>query len=40
MQQVTDGVTKMEDEMQNKFAKTDDLKVDFEREKVRMAMIK
>lgn len=40
MQQVTDGVSKMEDEMQNKFAKTDDLKVEFEREKVRMATIK
>jgi len=30
----------MEDEMENKFTKTDDLKVEFEREKVRLANIK
>jgi len=29
----------MEDEMGNKFTKTDDLKVDFDREKVRLAAI-
>lgn len=30
----------MEDEMSNKFTRTDDLKVDFEKEKVRLAAIK
>jgi hypothetical protein len=30
----------MEDEMSNKFTKTDDLKVEFEREKIRLANIK
>jgi len=40
MQQVTDGVAKMQDEMENKFTKTDELKSDFEREKARMVTIK
>jgi hypothetical protein len=30
----------MEDEMSNKFTKTDDLKVEFDREKVRLAAIR
>ena len=30
----------MEDEMNNKFTKTDDLKVEFDREKIRLAAIK
>ena len=30
----------MEDEMSNKFTRTDDLKVDFDREKVRLAAIR
>jgi len=30
----------MEDEMSNKFTKTDELKVDFDREKVRLAAIR
>lgn len=30
----------MEDEMNNKFTKVDDLKVEFEREKVKLASIK
>jgi len=30
----------MQDEMENKFTKTDELKSDFEREKVRMVTIK
>jgi hypothetical protein len=30
----------MDDEMANKFTKTDDLKVDFDREKVRLAAMK
>jgi len=36
---VTEKITQMEDEMGNKFTKTDDLKVDFDREKVRLAAI-
>ena len=40
MQQVTEKLNQMEDEMHNKFTKTDDLKVDFEREKVRLAAIR
>ena len=40
MQQVTDKIASMEDEMNNKFTKTDELKVEFEREKVRLANIK
>lgn len=30
----------MEDEMNNKFTRTDDLKVEFDREKIRLAAIK
>jgi hypothetical protein len=30
----------MEDEMNNKFTRTDELKVEFEREKIRLANIK
>jgi hypothetical protein len=40
MQQVTEKINQMEDEMTNKFTKTDDLKVDFDREKVRLAAIR
>ena len=37
---MTEKITQMEDEMTNKFTKTDDLKVDFDREKVRLAAIR
>ena len=40
MQQVTEKITQMEDEMSNKFTKTDELKVEFDREKVRLAAIR
>ena len=40
MQQVTEKIAEMEDEMNNKFTKTDDLKVVFEQEKIRLASIK
>ncbi len=40
MQQVTEKITQMEDEMSNKFTRTDDLKVEFDREKVRLAAIR
>jgi len=30
----------MEDEMNNKFTRTDDLKVDFDKEKIKLASIK
>lgn len=40
MQQVTEKIAEMEDEMANKFTRTDDLKVSFEQEKVRLASIK
>ena len=40
MQQVTEKIGQMEDEMANKFTRTDDLKVDFDREKVRLAQIR
>jgi hypothetical protein len=40
MQQVTEKIGQMEDEMSNKFTRTDDLKVDFDREKVRLAAIR
>lgn len=40
MQQVTEKIVQMEDEMNNKFTRTDDLKIDFEKEKVKLASIK
>mmetsp|Transcript_984 Transcript_984/g.991 ORF Transcript_984/g.991 Transcript_984/m.991 type:complete len:227 (+) Transcript_984:1061-1741(+) len=40
MQQVTEKIELMDDEMNNKFTRTDDLKVDFEREKIKLANIK
>lgn len=40
MQQVTEKIAEMEDEMANKFTRTDDLKVVFDQEKVRLAAIK
>ena len=40
MQQVTEKIVQMEDEMENKFTRTDDLKVDFDKEKVRLAAIR
>jgi hypothetical protein len=40
MQQVTEKITQMDDEMSNKFTKTDELKVEFDREKIRLAAIK
>jgi hypothetical protein len=40
MQQVYEKIGQMEDEMANKFTRTDDLKVDFDREKVRLAQIR
>jgi predicted nucleic acid-binding Zn-ribbon protein len=40
MQQVTEKIGQMEDEMANKFTRTDELKVDFDREKVRLAHIR
>lgn len=40
MQQVTEKITQMEDEMNNKFTKTDELKIEFDREKIRLAAIK
>ncbi len=40
MQQVTEKIVQMDDEMANKFTKTDDLKYEFDREKVRLANIK
>lgn len=40
MQQITDKIAQMEEEMAGKFQKTDDLKVDFEKEKIKLASIK
>jgi len=40
MQQVTEKIAEMEDEMNNKFTRTDDLKEVFDREKVRLASIR
>lgn len=40
MQQVTEKIEQMEDEMKNKFTRTDDLKEDFDQQKVRLASIK
>lgn len=40
MQQVSEKITTMDDEMNNKFTKTDDLKVDFDKQKTRLASIK
>jgi hypothetical protein len=37
---VTEKIVQMDDEMANKFTKTDDLKYEFDREKVRLANIK
>ena len=39
MESFTQKIAGMEDEMANKFTKTDDLKEQFEREKVRLAAI-
>ena len=38
--QVTEGIDKMEDEIANKFTKTDDLTHNFEKEKERLVVIK
>ena len=40
METVADGINKMEDDMQNKFAKVDDLTGQFEAEKVRLQLIR
>ena len=40
MQQVTEKIAEMDDEMNNKFTRTDDLKDSFDKEKVRLAAIK
>lgn len=40
MDTVADGINKMEDEMQNKFTKVDDLQSGFEQEKERLQQIK
>lgn len=40
MQQVTEKIAQMEEEMAGKFTRTDDLKVEFDREKVRLAAIR
>ena len=40
LQQVTEKLGQMQDEMDNKFTRTDDLKEDFDKEKVRLANIK
>ena len=37
---MTDKIVQMEEEMSGKFLKTDDLKVDFEKEKIKLASIK
>jgi hypothetical protein len=37
---VTEKIIQMEDEMNNKFTRTDDLKADFDKEKTRLAQIK
>ena len=39
MESFSQKIANMEDEMENKFTKTDDLKSQFEREKVRLALI-
>lgn len=40
MNQVAEGIEKMEDEMANKFTKIDDLTAQFEAEKERLSEIK
>lgn len=40
MQQVTEKIGQMEDEMAGKFTRTDDLKLAFDKEKVRLAAIR
>lgn len=40
LQQVTEKLGQMQDEMDNKFTRTDDLKEDFDKEKIRLANIK
>jgi len=38
--QVSEGIDKMEDDIQNKFSKTDNLTTNFEEEKKRLIVIK
>lgn len=40
MEQAQDKISQMENDMSNKFTKTDDLKVQFDQEKVRLGQIK
>lgn len=40
MATVADGISKMDDDMQNKFCKVDELKAKFEREKGRIALVR
>lgn len=40
MEQAQDKITSMEDDISNKFTKTDDLKSQFDQEKLRMGKIK
>lgn len=40
MEQVGEKISTMEDEMNNKFTKTDDLKVEFDKQKARLTEIK
>ena len=40
MEQAQDKIASMEDDMSNKFTKTDDLKQQFDEEKVRLGLIK
>ena len=40
METVAEGINKMEDEMQNKFMRVDDLAGQFEEEKVRLVLIR
>lgn len=40
MQQVSEKIVSMEDEMNNKFTRTDDLKSEFDKEKTRLAQIR
>lgn len=40
METVAEGINNMEDAMQNKFAKVDDLQAEFEQEKRRLYLIK
>lgn len=40
MATVADGINKMEDDMQNKFCRVDDLKAKFEREKARINIVR